>query len=313
MALTLLEAAKIAANNGEALRSGVIEMYARSSPILGALPFEDIAGNALRYNREDLLPGVGFRGVNEGYTESTGILNPLTEPLLIAGGDLDVDVFITTTMGQNQRSTQEALKVKSLAAYWTWAFIKGDGASDPRQMDGLQVRVGTGAQSIPAGTTTLGDALSLAKLDEAIDLVANPTHIICNKTIRRRLTAASRLATVGGFITYEIDQFGRRIEMYAGLPLLVVEEDNAGNLILPFTEASNNATPGAAACSLYVVSIGPGMLTGIQSGPMQVRDLGEQQAKPAFRTRCEWYAGIAAFHGKCVSRLWSIKDAAVVV
>lgn len=311
MALTLLEASKIAADKGEAFRSGVIEQYARSSPVLGVLPFEDIAGNALRYNREDILPGVGFRGVNEAYTESTGILNPLTEPLLIAGGDLDVDAFIVRTMGANQRTTQESLKIKSLAHYWTWAFIKGDGSADPRQLDGLQVRIGTGNQAVAAGSTSGGDALSLVKLDELIDLTVEPTHLIMNKTMRRRLTAASRATTVGGFITFDQDDFGRKQAFYGGLPILVIDEDNAGNKILPFTEA-NPGGGSAASCSIYCVSIMAGMLTGIQSGPMDVRDLGEQQAKPAFRTRCEWYSGMAAYHGKCMARLHGIKDAAVV-
>jgi len=133
MALTLLEASK---QHDNPLRSAIIELYARGSDILMALPFENIQGNALRYNREDILPGIGFRGVNEGYTESTGILNPVTEPLLIAGGDLDVDKFILTTMGQGQRAVQEAMKIKALALMWTRAFIKGDSASNPKSMDG---------------------------------------------------------------------------------------------------------------------------------------------------------------------------------
>ena len=62
MALTLVEAAKTVQNP---IQSAIIEMYARSSSILAALPFTTIAGNALRYNREETLPGIGFRGVNE--------------------------------------------------------------------------------------------------------------------------------------------------------------------------------------------------------------------------------------------------------
>ena len=85
MALTILEAAKL--DGGDAFKSGVVELYAGSSSILLNLPFESIAGNALKYNREGSLPGVGFRGVNEAYTPSTGVLNPLTEALVIAGGD----------------------------------------------------------------------------------------------------------------------------------------------------------------------------------------------------------------------------------
>jgi len=82
MALTLLEAAKL--ETGDIIRQAIIELYAGSSDILTALPFESISGNALKYNRESSLPGVGFRGVNEAYTPSTGVLNPLTEALVIA-------------------------------------------------------------------------------------------------------------------------------------------------------------------------------------------------------------------------------------
>ena len=85
MALTLIEAAKQIENP---IQSGLVEQFARSTDILMALPFEGIQGNALRYNREQTLPGIGFRGVNEQYQESTGILNPVSEPLVIAGGDL---------------------------------------------------------------------------------------------------------------------------------------------------------------------------------------------------------------------------------
>src|SRR6185503_5355775 len=163
MALTLVDAAKL--HTGNVLRSAIIELYAMTSDILRVLPFETIAGNALRYNREETLPGIGFRGVNEAYTESVGVINPVTEPLVIAGGDLDVDKFIIDTMGADQRSTQEAMKTKALSLRWSKAFIKGDSVSQPREFDGLQARL-TGTQLISAGATAGGAALSLAKLDE---------------------------------------------------------------------------------------------------------------------------------------------------
>ena len=68
----------------------------------------------------------------------------------------------------------------------------------------------------------------------------------------------------------------------------------------------------ATATSIYVVSFGEGMLQGIQSGVMDVRDLGELQTQPVKRTRVEWYAGIALFHPRAAARLWSISNAAVV-
>ena len=307
MALTLVEAAKL--HGGEVMRSAIIELYAQGSEVLRMLPFDDIQGNALRYNREETLPGIGFRGVNEAYTESTGVINPVTEPLVIAGGDLDVDEFILRTMGQDQRSVQEAMKVKALALRWTRAFIKGDNTSEPREFDGLQVRL-TGTQLISAGSTSGGTALSLGKLDEAIDAVENPTALLMNRTMRRRLSAAARSTSVGGYITYALDEFGRQVTMYNELPILVIDQDNTGAEILPFTEAA--AAGGATATSIYVVSFGEGRLQGIQNGAMDVRDLGELQEKPAKRTRVEWYSGIALFNARAAARLWSFGDLAAV-
>jgi len=133
MALTLIESAKL--HSGDVVRAAAIEIYAGSSDILRVLPFEGIAGNALKYNREDTLPGVGFRGVNEAYTESTGILNPITETLAIAGGDLDVDKFILKTMGQDQRPVQASLNIKDLGLRWTQKGRQGD---QPHQPTGTQ-------------------------------------------------------------------------------------------------------------------------------------------------------------------------------
>ncbi len=307
MALTLVEAAKRYTNP---VQAAIVELYAQNSDILRELPFSDIQGNALRYNREETLPGIGFRGVNEAYLESTGVINPITEPLVIAGGDLDVDKFIIRTMGEDQRAIQEAMKVKSLALRWTETFIKGDSTAEPREFDGLQVRL-TGSQKISAGATANGTPLSLGKLDELIDAVDSPTHIICNRAMRRRLTAGARNTSVGGYITTTSDSFGRPVMNYNDLPILIADHDETGTDILPFTEAASSGT--ATATSIYVVSFAEGMLEGIQSGTPEVEDLGELETKPVFRTRVEWYNGIAIRGARAAARLWSISDAAVTV
>lgn len=311
MALTIVEAAKL--NPGDVIRTAIVEMYARNSDILRALPFDNIAGNALKYNREDILPGVGFRGVNEGFVESVGVLNPITESLVIAGGDLDVDRFITQTMGANQRSVQEGLKVKALAHAWTRTFIKGDSSADPREFDGLQRRIPPGSsQLLDAGATSGGDALSLFKLDTLISKVDDPNFLIMNNAMALRLAQAARNTAVGGFITWEQNEFGQRVTAYNGIPILIARDDNIGNDILPFNEA-NPGGGAAASTSIYAVSFGDGGVVGIQNGPLDVRDLGELEAKPVFRTRVEWFASIAVLHGRSVARMRGIKDAAIVV
>lgn len=309
MALTLVEAAKVAAHEGKTIRAAVIAMFARASDLLAAIPFRDIQGNAYQYNREGTLPGVAFRGVNESYTASTGVVNQLVESLRLAGGDLDVDTFIIKTQGPAARAVQEEMKVKSLAAEMTRVLIKGDSTSNLREFDGLQARI-TGNQLISAGSTANGTALSLAKLDELLDAVPNASVLVMSKAMRRRLTAAARLSTVGGYITYEVGAFGRRVTKYNDVPILVPYSDNGGTEPIAFDEAATSGT--ATGTSIYALALGDGLVSGIQSGGMDVRDLGEQNASPVYRTRVEWFPGLVIEHGRAAARLWSIADAAVV-
>jgi hypothetical protein len=308
MALTILEAAK--RDSGDVLKAAVVETYARTSDILRVLPFENIAGNALKYNQEQALPGIGFRGVNEGYTESTGVLNPVTETLAIAGGDVDVDKFIVQTMGSDQRTSQEQMKIKALAHRWSHAFIKGDSSALSKEYDGLQTRI-TGNQLIDNGASSGGDVLSLANLDALIDAVDNPEYLLMPKALRRRLTAAARDPSIGGYITYTKDEFGRQVTMYNDLPILIA--DNNGDVFK--TLAFDEANPGGGSSvgtSIYCLAFGEGQMVGIQNGDVMVTDIGEMETKPALRTRVEWYAGIAVYHPRSIARLRGIKDGAVV-
>lgn len=315
-ALTLVESAKLAVNNGEMKRAAVIATFARSSAWLAGLPFKDIPGNAYAYNQEGVLPGVAFRGVNESYTPGVGVINPASEALRIAGGDLDVDVAIVKMMGEGVRSTHESMKAKALAASLTTKLIKGDSTDDPREFDGLQARIPTsGTQFIAAGTTDAGDALSLLKLDELIDKVAGPNkQLWMNKALRRRITAAARTESVSGHISWQPDAFGRQIMHYNDVPIVTPYPDNDGTEPLAFDEEGDlGGTPGgSSSTSIYCVSLGDGYLTGIQNGVMDVRDLGEVQSSPVLRTRVEWLVGLVVEHPRAIARLGGISNAAVV-
>jgi hypothetical protein len=310
MSLTLVEAAKLAATNGQTKRSAVIAMFARASQWLASIPFMDIPGNAYGYNQEGTLPAVAFRGVNESYTESTGIINPQVEALRICGGDLDVDVALIKMLGEDIRASHEQLKVKALAAELTRVLIKGDSTSNPREFDGLQNRI-TGAQLIDAGNTNGGDALSLSILDQAIDQCVNPTAIWLSKAMRRKFAKAMRTPTVGGYIVQSKDAFGDLVMTYNGLPLLVPYPDNGGTDPLAFNEVGAGGAT-ATAESLYIVGLGDGYVTGIQNGGMDVRDLGEVQSQPVKRTRVEWLAGLAIEHGRAAVRLRGIANSDIV-
>lgn len=306
--ITLVEAMKH--NEGDVVRAGVIEMFARASSVLRVMPFEDIPGGSYHYTQEATLPGVGFRGVNQTYSESTGIVNPQVEVLRIGGGNIDVDRAILKMHGNGVRSWQEEAKVKALALYIQKKILKGDSLSDVREFDGLQNRI-TGSQLLEAGTTDGGDALSLLKLDELVDAVQGRTHLVMSMGMRRLLTAAARTTTVGGFIVWEKTEFGQPIAVYAGLPILETDEDELGQRLLDFNEVGGTGST-ATATSIYCVGFGAGKLMGIQNGVMEVEDLGRVSGTPILRTEVEWLLGMVALHGRCAARLRGIKNVAVV-
>lgn len=310
MALTLLEAAKLV--SGDVQRAGIIELFARNSDILSALPFEDIPGGSLTYNQEAALPGVGFRGVNEAYSESVGVINPVTEVLTISGGDMDVDRSLIKTRGPGIRAVHESVKVKALAQQWHLKFIKGDSRTAPKEYDGLQARL-TGAQLISNSAAIGGGALSLAKLDEAIDAVDEPTHLIMTKAMRRKFAVAQRDQNIGGYVTFSRNEFGTQVTSYNDLPILIADANDiaTSNHSLGFNETPSGG--GTNSTSIYIVSMREGMLTGIQNGGIEVMDLGQQDSKPVMRTRIEWLSGIALMHPRAAARLADIDDAAIVV
>jgi hypothetical protein len=311
-ALTLIEAAKLYIQNGEDVRGAVVQMFGESNNVMRYLPFTDINGNALNYAQEGTLPGVAFRGVNESFTPSTGVINPIVEPLRIAGGEVDVDTFIIDTMGMEARSTHEAMKIKAITQDFQRVFFKGDNATNPAEPDGLQNRL-TGDQVISnaSGSPLAAAALSLAKLDETIDAVSNPTHIFMSKALKRRLSAAARSSSISGNIQMGLDQFGASVMLYNGIPVVAIADAADKDTVLTFTETASVGSSNAST-SIYVVSLMPGMLTGIQSaGGMNVRDLGELDDKPVYRTRVQWYASIALLHSRAAARLRDIVDGAV--
>ena len=306
--ITLLEAAKI--NPGEVLRNTIIEHFARSSELLRVLPFIDVPGGAYVYNLEGSLPGVAFRGVNEGYTASAGILNPQTERLRLAGGELKVDNAVLKMHGSEVRSQHELKQVKALSLTIGAKLINGDSTRDPREFDGLRARI-QGDQLLNAGNTDGGNALSVSALRDLIDAVDNPTHLVMSKKVRNLLSSAATDTTIGGYISYDKDEFGKRVTMFDGLPIVVTDYDAAGAQIIDFNEVGATGAT-ATATSVYAVNFGDEGVVGLQNGVMDVRDLGEMESVPAMLTRVEWLVGLAALHGRAAARLRGVANVAVV-
>jgi hypothetical protein len=305
--LSLLEASKI--NTGEVKRSAIIEMFAASSDILRAMTFIDVIGGSYQYTKEGSLPGVAFRGYNETFTPSTGVVNPEVEVLRILGGQLDVDKAMIKTRGDAIRSIQEAMKVKAMGLHVADKIINGDSTLNPREFDGLRKRI-VGSQLVPAnlGSPSANSPLSLEALDAAIDAVDGANALVMSKDMRRKLQKAAR-AGVGGDIQVGEDRFGFRVTMYNDLPILIADYDDNGQKIIDFDEAG--PAGGSSSSSIYVMNVGDGYVTGLQNGIMEVSDLGLLDDGVTYRTHVEWIAGLAVLHGRAAARVWGVTNADV--
>jgi len=306
MSLTLVEYAKLCT---DPLQRGVVEVFPRTSPVLEKLPFLSVSSNSYRYNQEAALPGIAFRGINGTYTESTGVLNPVTEALSILGGFSDVDRVLVKTQGNinDIRAVHDGLKAKSAALKFTKSFFKGDPESTPSDFYGLQSRL-TGNQLIKCGNTSGGDTLTLAKVDELINaVIGSPDMLFMNKTMRTKINTLVRAA--GSAIETVSGAFGQRLEAYAGIPIGVIEEDETGTDIFPFTESAFGG--GSSVCtSIYAVRFGVSeYVCGLQCGEMDVLDMGLYSGGVKYRTLIEWICGFTVFHPKAAARLYGIKNA----
>jgi HK97 family phage major capsid protein len=169
MALTLTEAAKL---SNDVVQQGVIETVVKESPVLSLLPFIDMVGNALTYNRENAMASAAFFDVGDTWAESTPTFTQVSATLKILGGDADVDQYIATTRSnvQDIEAAVLELKAKAVAHQFEDTFIYGDTAVDAKSFDGLHKLMPSG-QAVHVGSGTTPAALSLKKLDEAIDLI----------------------------------------------------------------------------------------------------------------------------------------------
>lgn len=292
MAMTLVEAAKL--TNDLVLR-GVIETIYTESQVLSLLPFMDVTGTAVTYNRENTMASASWYAVGDTWGESTPTYTQVTESLYILGGDADVDNFIQRTYHNPNDVEAEVLQAKAKATAYAYLdrFYNGNHANNVKEFDGLTLRV-------PAGQTqsmgTNGGALTLDALDQLIDVVhpGRPDALLLARRSRRKLSSLRRAS--GNLLETSVDAFGRHALFYDGIPIVV--DDN-----IPVNEVQGTEV---AASSIYAVKFGSDGLMGLQNGGIQVEEVGELETKDATRHRVKWYCGLALMGTLGVARLKGI-------
>lgn len=294
MALTLAEASKL---SNDQLRAGIIETIVSESPILQRLPFVEITGNGLTYNRENAAPTATFYDVNGTWSESTPTFTQQTATLKIMGGDADIDNFLKSTRSDVQDLEAAVVQLKATAVrnLFEDTFINGSVSSNALSFDGIDA-LATGGQSISMGTN--GATLTLAKLDELIDTVrgGKPDLLIMSRRTRRTLNVLARDS--GGFLEADRDEFGNMIQFYDGVPIALNDHI-----------ADDQEVGTSEDCStVYAVQFGEGGLSGLTAlGGLTVERVGSLETKDATRIRVKWYASLALFNAVKLAKLIGVR------
>jgi hypothetical protein len=309
--LTLAEAALL---SNDVLVQGVIETIVKEGGVLSMLPFEEMSGNAITYNRESVLPGVDWYAVGDTWAEGTKTSVQKTATLSILGGDADVDRYLQ--MSRSNVNDQEALeieaKAKALNHEFEDVFVYGSTDADANQPDGLHEFISDDAtgQQVHQGSGSTPAALSLAKLDEMIDLVkpGKPDFLLMSRRTRRGLSAYARALTSP--VQFEPSELGRRVMFYDQIPCIVSDFVVDTEVI---ASAAFSAKTGGASTSIFAVKLGMRAgVFGFTNGGLQVEDVGALETKDARRWRVKMYCGLALGATLGVARLDGISSAAVV-
>ncbi len=295
----------------------VINEFLRSR-LLQVLPFLNVSGGGYFYNTTKKLPGVGFRGINESYTEKPGVMNPQSEPLHLFGGDIKTDVALVDRYGPDRRATEVRMALMAARLEFEKTFFKGDSSIQPREFDGLQRRI-TGTQLISNGADDTGNALSIESLKETVDQVKagdGRKFLFCNDTVARILEGYYE-GTANGMMRYATNELGEEVMTFRGCEIVKIQDDEEGNAILPFTETSPDGSSTTNNTSVYVARFDDDLCTGIQ-GPsngvqgIYAEDFGRIEAEPKYLTRVQWDCGMVVANGRSVARLSGIQNAAAV-
>lgn len=289
---------------------GVIETIIKDSPLLAYIPWIEIVGNALTYNRESTLPEAEWHAANDDWTTSPAIaFSQQTATLKILGQNADVDEYIRQTRNnvQDIEAAIIQLTAKAIKHELEDKLLYGDDSADANQFDGLQKIIDTataGNQVIAAGAT--GATLTLAMLDQLIDAIKGglPDLLVMSRRSRRKINALARAA--GNNLEVGKGALGEFVQMYNGIPIAVSDFQLDTHAVSSSLETANT---GGTSSVIYAVQFGEAGLCGLTSpGGLQVVPIGQLESKDATRTRIKWYVSLALFSQVKAAALIGVQD-----
>lgn len=294
MPLLKTEAEKLSNNQ---LIAGVIDEIIERDDLFSILPFVGTNSKAYVYHRENTIGSADWLDPNDAVNETAATFTEVVARLRIIAGDVDVDKFLQSTMGDtnDQMAIQIAKKAKAVAREFHRILATGNSGTNAKQFDGLAVMAAeaqayaatVGGQQVQT-TGGNGAALTLSMLDELCDMVPNGADVIVMRRGTIRAFRALLRATYGtDAVMQQLENFGRPMLTHNGIPVIM-------NEFLSGTETmgSSNATGSVYALRMNELDGLHGLYGGENAG-LVVENVGTVQNKDATRIRVKWYAGLA--------------------
>lgn len=293
--ITLGESAKLAQDD---LVAGVIENVITVNRMFDVLPFDPIEGNALAYNRENVLGDVDVEGVGDTIGgKAAATFTQVTSMLTTIIGDAEVNGLIQATRsgdGNDQTATQIASKAKSAGRKYQDMLINGTGAAN--QFNGL-INLCVAGQT--ANTGVNGGALSFVFMDETMDLVTDKDGQVDYWTMHARTIRSYKalLRALGGASINEVVTLpsGAEVPAYSGVPIF-------RNDWIPTNQVKGG---GSSQTTIFAGTFDDGSrqhgisgLTAMNMAGLQVVDVGEAETKDERIWRVKWYCGLALYSEK---------------
>ncbi len=294
MALTLVEASKL---SNDHLLAGVIQTIAQESPVLQRLPFIEITGNGLTYNRENISPTATFYDVGDTWTEDTPTFTQVTATLKVMGGDADIDNFLKSTRSdvQDLEAAIVQIKARAVRTLFDSTFVNGNVSTNAKSFDGID-RLCVAGQIVTSGAN--GATLALAKLDELVDAIkgGKPDMLLMSRRTRRSLNVLARAS--GSFLEADRDEFGQMLQFYDGIPIGINDFIGDAQTVGTSTDCS----------VVYGMQFGEGGVSGLTApGSLSVERVGSLETKDATRIRVKWYASLALFNTVKLAKLTGVR------
>ena len=293
--VTLGESAKLALND---LVAGVIENIITINRMFEVLPFDGITGNALAYNRENVLGDVDVEGVGDTIgAKAAATFTQVTSSLTTVIGDAEVNGLIQATRssdGNDQTAVQIGSKAKSAGRKYQDMLITGTGAAN--QFDGL-INLCVAGQTVATGAN--GGPISFAFLDELLDLVVDKDGQVDYLTMHARTLRSynALLRALGGANIGEVVTLpsGTEVPAYRQVPIF-------RNDYIPINQTKGG---GSAQTTVFGGTFDDGSrqngiagLTAELMAGINVVDVGESESKDEHIWRVKWYCGLALFSEK---------------